>query len=231
MLRASTGDPACLRNMDFLKPPNLSQWQRMVVLLVIYTIVLVTATWLAYGMRFDFFVPVQHQSEIGRIWVWVWAVKLLALALAGQFSSLLSFFSLPDLRRLGLALGVVTVGMFGSWYVTYQEWHVLDAMVGMPRGVILLDGILSFLGLAMCRLGFRLIRESSGNRGQAMSGKRVGIVGAGEVGAALARELQTKATMEPVIFFDDSGRKKRTQVHGIPVTGAVEALLEPNDFE
>jgi FlaA1/EpsC-like NDP-sugar epimerase len=224
MLRASTGDPACLRNMDFLKPPNLSQWQRMVLLLVIYTIVLVTATWLAYGMRFDFFVPVQHQSEIGRIWVWVWAVKLLALALAGQFSSLLSFFSLPDLRRLGLALGVVTVGMFGSWYA-------LDTMEGMPRGVILLDGILCFLGLAMCRLGFRLIREASGNGGQTKSDRRVGIVGAGEVGAALARELQTKATMEPVIFFDDSGRKKRTQVHGIPVTGAVEALLEPNDFE
>ena len=191
----------------------------MGVLLVIYSVIFVMATWLAYGLRFDFVVPLAHQTEIGRVWIWIWVFKLIALAVAGQFSSLLSFFSLPDLRRLGVALGVVSAGVLGAWYV-------LEVMKGMPRVVILLDGILSFLGLSMCRLGFRLIRESSGNGTSESAGRRVGIVGAGEVGAALARELQTKETMVPVIFFDDSDTKKGTQVHGIPVTGSVEVLRE-----
>ena len=140
------------------KLPNLNQWQRATVLLVIYSIVLATATWMAHGLRFDFVVPPHNQIQIWRIWVWVWAIKLLALASAGQFSSLVSFFSLPDLKRLGLALGTVTVGLLG-W------WHLSDEVYGMSRGVIIIDGILSFLFLATCRVGFRLAREgvSSGS--------------------------------------------------------------------
>jgi len=53
-------------------------------------------------------------------------------------------------------------------------------------------------------------------------------VGAGEVGAALVRELQTKGTMKPVVFLDDSSKKKGMSVHGVPVMGAVEILREPN---
>ena len=207
--------------MNLLNLPILGQRQRLAVLLVTYSAVLVTATWLAYGLRFDFVVPPKHRFEIGQIWIWVWGIKLLALALAGQFSSLLSFFSMPDLRRLGLALALVTAGLFVSW-------HLFDMVEGMPRGVILLDGILSFLGLSMCRLGIRLIRESPGNAAKTIFGKRVGIVGAGEVGAALARELQTKGTMKPIVFLDDSAKKRGMQVHGIPVTGPVEILREPN---
>ena len=213
-----------LIEMNLLNPPTLSQRQRVAVLLVIYSAVLVTATWLAYGLRFDFDVPLKHRFEIGQIWIWVWIIKLMALAMTGQFSSLLSFFSLPDLRRLGLALGLVTTGLFVSRHL----FAVVEGMEGMPRVVILLDGIISFLGLSMCRLGLRLIRENRGNAAKTIFGKRVGIVGAGEVGAALVRELQTKRTVKPVVFLDDSGKKKGMMVHGIPVTGSVEVLREPN---
>ena len=210
--------------MSILQPPNLSRNQRFAVLLVLYLAVLSAATWVAYGLRFDFDVPSDHQRHIKKIWVWVWASKLLALAVAGQFSSLLSFFSLPDLKRLGLALGVVTLGLFGQWYA-------VDVVGEMSRGVIVLDGILSFLGLASCRLGFRLVRQGAGSRDVQQAGTRVAIVGAGEVGAALARELQTKATLRPVVFYDDAKRKHGTQIHGVPVAGAVENLREANALE
>ena len=75
----------------------------------------------------------------------------------GQFSSLLSFFSLPDLKRLGVALGLITVGMLGLW-------HVGESIHSMSRGVIVLDGVLSFLGVAACRLIFRLIRQGTERR-------------------------------------------------------------------
>ncbi|MBT5846752.1 MAG: polysaccharide biosynthesis protein, partial [Verrucomicrobiales bacterium] len=207
--------------MSLLQPPNLSRGQRFAVLLALYLAVLSAATWVAYGLRFDFAVPLNHQRHVIEIWVWVWATKLLALAVAGQFSSLLSFFSLPDLKRLGWALGVVTLGLFGQWYA-------VDVVGEMSRGVIVLDGILSFLGLAACRLGFRLVRQGMGSSGVQQGDMRVAIVGAGEVGAALARELQTKATLRPVVFFDDAKRKHGTQIHGVPVAGAVENLREGN---
>ena len=205
--------------MFIMQSPILSRSQRFAVLLVLYLAVLAAATWVAYGLRFDFDVPKEHQRHVKEIWIWVWAVKLLALAIAGQFYSLLSFFSLPDLKRLGLALGVVTLGLFGQWYA-------VDAVHEMSRGVIVLDGILSFLGLAACRLGFRLVRQGTGGNGDRQAGTRVAIVGAGEVGAALARELQIKATLLPVAFFDDEQRIHGTQIHGVPVVGVVESLCE-----
>ena len=148
----------------------------------------------------------------------MWASKLGVLAAAGQFSSLLSFFSLPDLKRLGVALGLITVGMLGLW-------HVGESIHSMSRGVIVLDGVLSFLGVAACRLIFRLIRQGTGEKALSET-RRIAIVGAGEVGANLARELQTRGGLKPAVFFDDALRKTGTQVHGIPVRGAVELLGE-----
>ena len=52
----------------------------------------------------------------------------------------------------------------------------------------------------------------------------MGIVGAGDVGAALARELQIRGRLKPVVFFDDAKHKAGTQVHGIPVKGPLETI-------
>ncbi len=204
--------------MSFLRPPNLTQLQRILVLLGVYSVVLMAATWGAYGLRFDFVVPVDHERQFWAVWPWVWAAKLVVLAAAGQFSSLLSFFSLPDLKRLGVALGLITVAMVGLWQVG-------EPVHSMSRGVIVLDGVLSFLGVGACRLMFRLIRQGTAD-GNSSEARRVGIVGAGEVGANLARELQTRGGLKPVVFFDDDGRKTGTQVHGIPVRSGVELLRE-----
>lgn len=204
-----------------MKPPNYSSTQRGVILVLLYLLVMVAATVMAYAIRFDFSMEsfALPYDRIGPVWVGVWIAKLAALAWAGQFASLLSFFSLPDLRRLALALGPVSV-------VLLIVWHFPGMLDHVSRGVIVLDGILGLAGMVLCRLGFRLVRESA--FGPAGEVPRVGIVGAGQVGAALARELQTQGTMLPVIFFDDAAGKAGSQVHGIPVAGSLETLREPN---
>ena len=201
---------------------NLSRNQRFIILLVVYTFVLVTSTFLAYGLRFDFAVPTEHQLSILKVWVWVWPIKLIALSLAGQFSSLLSFFSIPDLKRLAFGLGLVTAGLLFVWNFMPWDYEV-------SRGAIILDGIVAFLGISMIRLAFRLIRQNTSSVG---SGEpiRIGIVGAGAAGAALAREMQVQGGMRPIVFFDDAIEKHGTQVHGIPVVGPVETLQNQEQF-
>ena len=197
---------------------------------MVYSGALVLSYLLAYQIRFDFAVPPEYQGHLSRVWPIVIVAKLVCLWAFGQFASLLTYFSLPDLRRVALSLLLPLVGLLALWYAGVAPVNVGEdgSPASVPRGVILLDGMLSFLSLSMCRLGFRLMRESSGNDVETKSGKRVGIVGAGEVGAALAREFQTKATMKPVVFFDDSDAKKGTMIHGVPVTVPVDDLLEHN---
>ena len=121
---------------------KLTQGQRMIFLCLIYSIALTASTVMAYGLRFELSVPVGHRPPFG-FWLCFWMLKLLLLACFGQFSSLLSFFSLPDLKRISVALCIATAILAGAWHVG------LDSVKGMSRAVILLDGIFSIIAFSL----------------------------------------------------------------------------------
>ena len=98
-----------------------------------------------------------------------------------------------------------------------------------PRGVILIDFVLSFMILASVRLVIRLYRERAGNLetiGESKT-KKVAIVGAGHSGANLAKELSMRKSLgfELIYFFDDNPDKQKSYLHGIPIIGKPEILL------
>src|SRR3954462_9056064 len=160
---------------------------RFLILLFCYTAVLVGSRYLAYQLRFDFDVPARWQAQMDQHWVWVITLKLVLLLLFGQFAGLLSYFSIPDLRKLFLAT------ISASGILVLIRWNY-GSFYSAPRGVILMDFVLSLAGLSLVRLGFRVLRErffSPEGRAQRRM-RRVGIFGAGDVGASLARELMAK---------------------------------------
>ncbi|MBI4659289.1 MAG: polysaccharide biosynthesis protein [Verrucomicrobia bacterium] len=196
---------------------------RTPVLALIYLGTLAASYWLGYQLRFDFGVPIEEWQKFGTNWSGILAFKLALLAGFGQFSGLLSYFSLPDLRRLSYAC---TLGSMTLLCVRYLAPEFYAA----PRGVILLDYFFSLAGLTTVRLAFRIYRERylAPQSRPSSRVRRVGIIGAGDVGASLARELLTKRGlgMQPIAFFDDDQDKWRSRVHDIPVVGAPEALLD-----
>ncbi len=199
---------------------------RMIMLMALYTGAFMASLTVSYLLRFDF----NLKDPIARrelplamdLWKWIIPVKLAFLVAFRQFEGLLSYFSIPDLRRLFFAV-------FCSSIVIYITW-LMPSRPAPPRSVILADFVLSLTFLTMIRLSFRMYRErfltkSSKSHGRA---RRVGIIGAGDVGASLARELMTRRSLglTPVVFFDDNRSKWHSRVHDIPVVGPPEALLE-----
>jgi FlaA1/EpsC-like NDP-sugar epimerase len=208
-----------LKRPDLTKLPGV----RIAVLLVLYAFTLALSYWLAYQLRFDFDPAPMFKTQLRVHWWWVVLVKLAILALFGQFSGLLSYFSIPDLRRLSMAVATGSLSIF-----VFRLWN--SHFYPAPRGVILIDFLLSLAGLSMVRLGFRVIRErylSPMARGSHRM-RRVGIIGAGDVGASLAKELFAKRGLGllPVVFFDDDKNKWRLRVHDVPVVGNPESLLD-----
>jgi FlaA1/EpsC-like NDP-sugar epimerase len=195
---------------------------RIALLLLCYTVVLLLSRFFAYQLRFDFRVPAEFRQQLEASNFWVIGLKLMLLVLFGQFAGLLSYFSIPDLKRLFLAT-------FSASLILYFIRTRIGLHYAAPRGVILTDFILSFAGLTMLRLSFRMIRERyfmpSGKVQKRM--RRVGIFGAGDAGASLARELMSKRGLGllPVAFFDDDRAKWHSRVHDIPVVGAPEVLF------
>ncbi|MBI5387447.1 MAG: polysaccharide biosynthesis protein [Verrucomicrobia bacterium] len=191
------------------------------MLLVAYTVVLFLSRWMAYQLRFDFNVPADSWPHFGDYWSAVLCVQLFFLAVSGQFSGIMGYFSLPDVRRLLLASLASTGVLFGIRY-QFPEVYI------EPRGVILVTGLLGLSGVGAVRLACRLVRERyfSVYAKSAGTTRRVGIVGAGDVGAGLLRELHSRRGLglEPVVFFDDDRSKWRSQVHGVPVAGSPDAI-------
>ncbi len=198
---------------------------RKASLLLLYAAGLALSFLLAYELRFDFAMDESFKQQLWEYLPLVVALQIILLFAFGQFEGLLSYFSLPDLARLFWASFVAFATLIAIWLAS-------EGAYAPPRGVILSDFLVSFLGLAGTRLGFRLLRERylAPYRGDNTLARRVGIVGAGDVGASLVSDLFSKPGLGllPVGIFDDDRKKWGSRIHGVPVIGAPEAILDEN---
>lgn len=199
---------------------NIRYW-RIFLILAVYSAVLTGSFLLAYLLRFDFSVPASEMKRVPNFLFWIVPAQLIALLCLGQCAGLLSYFSIPDIRRLFYGLAIPSLLLLALWQ--YDSVHYFP-----PRSVLLGNFVLAFGGLCASRLCFRIAREryATTNTPTVCGCRRVGIIGAGYVGASLVRDLisKKKLGMQPVAFFDDDPGKWRLRVHNIPVLGAPEIL-------
>jgi FlaA1/EpsC-like NDP-sugar epimerase len=203
---------------------SANQIIRFVALLLAYASILLASLVFSLLLRFDFSVPQQYWKAFGFWGPLVIFFKLIVLGVAGQYRSLLTFFSFPDAKRLFIALGIATV-------IEAVVWFVLGGWGMPPRGVIAVNFILSFVGLVSMRMGMRILREKYSGEEESQlpkSRKRVAIFGAGSAGGALAREMQTKPGLglDVVCFIDDDPQKIGKSMHGRLVVGSRLELVE-----
>jgi FlaA1/EpsC-like NDP-sugar epimerase len=195
---------------------------RLALLTVLYAALFGGSLWLSYQLRFDFAVPEVHQTQFLIACVWILPLKLICLRLFGHFEGLLSYFGIPDLKRIVASVVVSSLAIVGLW--------IVSPSVVPPRGVILSDFVISIAGICTLRLGMRTVRERylAPEQSTRRPTRRVAIVGAGDVGAALVRELIAKPWLglQPVAFLDDH-KSARSTVHGVAVIGRPESLLDP----
>ena len=195
---------------------------RFILIALIHGVILLCSLWLAYQLRFDFFVDENPQElayrvQILRVAAWILPLKLTVFFLFKQYSGLLSYFGTPDLYRLGRAVCVCSalVGL-----IRLQT----EGLLVPPRGVVLIDFLLTFGMVASFRIGCRVIRETFARPvggGIGTDSARIAIIGAGDVGANLAKELLNRRGLGrlPVVFLDDDPRKYETSIHNVRVAG------------
>ncbi len=145
--------------------------------------------------------------------------------------------------RFAIAAVVIQIASNWSWGLYRQMWRhasireaqrVIEAGVTAGLGVMLLFVFSSYVPLSVAVLGwfvatiligglrFQSRLFSFHRRAPVPSGLRVVVVGAGEAGAAIVREMQRTWTsgMVPVAFLDDDLHKQGLSLHGVPVVGS-----------
>src|SRR4051812_46467705 len=170
---------------------------------------------IAYMLRFDFAVPPELSTNLYSVCGVTVGVQLLCMFAFHQYDGLLSYFSTPDLRRLVLASGsaLLALGLI--------RWTLMPELTP-PGGVVMTQSLINIMAISGMRLTFRRIRLLAFSHAPSSlrTRKRVGIVGAGDCGAALAKELLTnpRLLLQPVAFFDDF-RDSSCSIHGVPLVG------------
>ncbi len=120
---------------------------------------------------------------------------------------------LTAVTTASLLLSVVMVSFFNLGFFT-----------GFPRSVLAIDWLLSLLMVGGLRFVVRLLAENrmlSALPSKSPHARHTLIVGAGDAGALVVRELQKnpQVNLVPVGFLDDSPEKQKQQIHGVPVIG------------
>ena len=203
---------------------------------MVYGLLLCTALWAAWEVRFDFLVP-EGQVKVRLLTLLPFVgLKLALLILLRQFCSMLTFFGLPDMFRVFFALLISSLIGLVWWLICHQE---SDMVYVLPRGVLVVDFILAMSFICGFRLALRVYRERitlPKRMGPHKAARRIAILGAGDVGASLASECISRPArgLLPVVFLDDDEDKRGGLVHGIPVGGRideVDRLRERFEFE
>ncbi len=158
-------------------------------------------------------------------------VKLPVFGLFKQYRGWWRYVGTSDLREIFRASLISTLIIVALWFTMGRidaVRAILPLDMKMPaEGVCIADMFATVLMLGGLRIVIRLYYEEF-RTAEAGRLKRFLIVGAGNAGEALLREIHRMpvAQYEVIGFIDDDAIKKGTNIHGIPVLGTVEQLPE-----
>jgi len=180
-------------------------------------VVAAIAWWLAYLLRFNFDLSPLFMDELVRTMVWVVPLQAVVFVWFGLYRGIWRFASLPDLRRIVFAVGVAAVAI--PLVVGLFRLNVI-----VPRAVLVLDPILLLLMMGGSRLLYRLWKDNLLYGSFALKGEPVLILGAGQAGVGLSKELVRSNEWRVVGFLDDDTRKSGCILNGIKVHGKLDEL-------
>jgi len=177
----------------------------------------VTAFVAAYLLRFEGTLPPRAESGILFALPIIIPIKLFTFWAFGLYRRVWAFVGVHDLMTLTRAvLTSSLVSIIVLWGLTRLE--------GYSRSAFLLDGILCLLFTAGSRILFRVFQETLA--GVPEEGKRLLIVGAGQAGEIVLRELRREPELgyRAIGFLDDDPDKWGRRIHGVRILGGREMI-------
>jgi FlaA1/EpsC-like NDP-sugar epimerase/lipopolysaccharide/colanic/teichoic acid biosynthesis glycosyltransferase len=154
------------------------------------------------------------------------AIKLPIFFGMGLYSRYWRYAGVND---LAVAMGAASLSTL-ALTILFVDLHSLLAGYGLAmfRTVPIIDGLLTALIITGYRFGLRGLYHWLRRQQGLLGGRRVLVVGAGEGGLMVVRELRAnpQLEMEPVAFVDDDPAKIGAHVLGLPVMGPTARIPE-----
>lgn len=207
----------------------MNSYIRKSILLLLDIILVSAALLFAYLLRFDGYLGIYSRQYIDVV-VFVVLIYVANNWLFGLYKKMWRYASIQEL------LGIFWSATFSA-LLTYILFWVMDTKI--PRSVLLLTGILSIFSIGGTRFAYRVLRDRQNKLRNIKSEtikKRLMIVGGGDAGANLVKELVQNPNSQyiPVLIVDDADWKLNNQIYNVPVKGntnKIPELVESEEVE
>jgi FlaA1/EpsC-like NDP-sugar epimerase len=209
---------------------NIIRSRNFYLILAVDICLLVGAYWLSYFIRFEGQIPAHDWNNLESTIPYVICFKLFTFFMFGLYKGMWRYTSLVDLLNLLKATLTSSFGIMLGVLFMYR-------FQGFARSVFIIDGMLTFIFIGGFRVGIRLLFSETRSglpsfrevfirglgKGHQRSRKRLVIIGAGDAGEKILREIRDNPRLnyEVVGFLDDDPKKKGMRIHGIPVLGSL----------
>ncbi len=172
-----------------------------------------------------FFYLVQYADALAFYTLVAIVLRWLVFIPFGLYARYWRYASVDELGQITLAVSTATLLIVLTFFGVLRPFVFGTAGLNrgdLPRTLPFLDGVLVLIAVGGLRFSVRFlerVRQRSRNRPAQTT--RVIIIGAGDAGAMIAREMQANPQMglEPVAFLDDDLRKRGAVIHGMKVVG------------
>jgi FlaA1/EpsC-like NDP-sugar epimerase len=175
------------------------------------------AWWFAYLLRFNFDLPIDFRDELWSTLIWVVPLQGAVFWAFSLYRGIWRYASLMDLRRIFLAV-VASVFLIPLVLGLFRVQGIV------PRSVLIIDPLLLLMMMGGSRLLYRLWKENLLYGDFHLQGEPVIVLGAGEAGIGLAKELARSTDWHLVGFLDDDQSKLGRTLNGIKVLGKLDSL-------
>lgn len=202
----------------FLRPSHV---KRTAFFVIADCVAIFTSLTTAFLVRFDFAPNIPYYQLIPAAIPLFLGAKLVSFSAFRLYTMSWRFVGLRDLANILLAVLFSSAALIATIYALR-----LEMFSGFPRGVILIDAVITFVLVAALRIAKRVALEVIRGARYAGQGKRTIIIGAGNTGEMVLRDMQRTryATFTPVAFLDDDANLHGSSLHGVRIIGALDTL-------
>ena len=194
-----------------------SKRERMLVLMFVDLLVAAAAGELALFVRFDFSmagIDPRYLTHYHMCLPLLLAITFLVYFFGKMYAIMWSQASIKEAVRIGY-LNLLIMLLYLASFMAFQ--------IQMPRSFFVL-GFIAQTGLELCvRFSYRVVKILKGDAASLrFAGPRTMIIGAGDAGCQLGREIQVsdKTNGTLVCYIDDDPVKRKQVLNGVPILGS-----------
>ena len=199
---------------------NIVIKHRQFMFAVILLVQSALANYLAFVLRFEAVLPPPYLRQFLTYLPLLLAIRLFFHVYAGLYKNLWRYADIKDL------VDIVWTSAAGD-AIFAPAVILLFGSTGYPRIIYMLDFLLFVSISGGTRLLIRIFNEYMKTQ---TSLKKVLIVGAGDAGELIVREMKGKKSLshgyDPVGFIDDNRHMKGLSIHGVPILGPKDSIPE-----